>query len=111
MLRTISVHLELEIRGHTNMVFSTTPALGANIVTENLAFVVDGVPQEYRELVDIHGTRLHTFISEKGRIASDCGLAVEGRATPVEGDERVLITYLRPSRYCQSDSLTPTARS
>ena len=36
---------------------------------------------------------------------------VEGRVAPPTTEPLDLIRYLRPSRYCESDSLTPTARS
>jgi transglutaminase-like putative cysteine protease len=111
MLRSVSVHLELEIRGHTNMVFSMTPALGAIIASERLDFLLDGARQEAREIVDVHGTRLHTFVTEFGTLAVDYALEIGGRAEIEPVDERDLITYLRPSRYAQSDSLTPFARS
>ena len=111
MLRTISTHLELDIRGHTNMVFSLSAATGANLISENLTFALDGVPVEYSELFDVHGTRLHKFVTEKGRMVVDYFAQVDGRAAAAPTTELDLITYLRPSRYCQSDSLTPTARS
>jgi transglutaminase-like putative cysteine protease len=111
MLRTVSVNLELDIRGHTNMVFSMTPAIGIEPTRERLDFTVDGTAYESREIVDVHGTRLHTFIAEAGRMSVDYSTEVEGHAPPASVDERDVITYLRPSRYCQSDSLLPMARS
>jgi transglutaminase-like putative cysteine protease len=111
MLRSVSVHLELDIRGHTNMVFGMTPAVGHELVGERLDFVVDGVAQDAHELADLHGTRLHSFISESGRMAVDYSVEIAGRAEPAATSELDLITYLRPSRYAQSDSLTPFARS
>ncbi|WP_213813990.1 transglutaminase family protein [Glaciihabitans sp. dw_435] len=111
MQRNVSAHLELDIRGNTNMVFSLSAALGANIASENLDFILDGVKLDSRELHDIHGTRLHHFVSGAGRMIVDYNAQIDGRAEPVPTDEIDLITYLRPSRYCQSDSLAPTARS
>jgi transglutaminase-like putative cysteine protease len=111
MQRSVNVHLELEIRGHTNMVFSMTPSADVPLVSENLSFTVDGVDQPSRELVDIHGTRLHTFVCEAGKMAVDYSVEVADKAPSAPVDERDLITYLRPSRYAQSDSLTPFARS
>ncbi len=111
MLRTISVGLELDLHGPTNLVFGITPALGADIVTEHLEFSLDGTPQRYRELVDAHGTRLHQFESDEGRMSVDYTVQVTGRAAPAPTDDTDLIGYLRPSRYCESDSLTPTARA
>jgi len=49
MQRSANVHLELQIHGHTNMVFSMTPAIGANIASERLDFTLDGKAQPARE--------------------------------------------------------------
>ena len=111
MLRTVTSHLELDIRGSTNMVFSIAAAQGSAVTSEDLSFVLDGEPQRATELTDHRGTRLHTFIAGPGRMTVDYSANIAGRsdaATPVDLD---LVTYLRPSRYCESDSLTPTARS
>jgi transglutaminase-like putative cysteine protease len=111
MQRTVNVHLELELHGHTNMVFSMTPAIGNDIASELLEFRLDGEVQDAREIVDVHGTRLHTFVTERGQLAVDYSLDIGGEAAVAPIDERDLITYLRPSRYAQSDALTPFARS
>jgi transglutaminase-like putative cysteine protease len=111
MQRTASVQLELDLGGHTNLVFSIAAALGASIAAERLTFIMGGTTVDAREIEDIHGTRLHTFTAEHGRMLVDYSVTVDGRATPQPTSERELITYLRPSRYCQSDSLTPMARA
>lgn len=111
MLRSVSVHLELQINGRTNMVFSMTPAVGANITSERLMFELDGTQQEPGEILDLHGTRLQTFVTERGTLSVDYSLEIGGTATVAAVDELDLVTYLRPSRYAQSDSLTPFARS
>lgn len=110
MLRTVRTHLELELSGRTNLVFSLAVAQGATLASESLSFVLDGEPQRYDELVDAHGTRLQQFVSGPGRMVVDYEAVVEGTAPQPERDLD-LITYLRPSRYCESDSLTPTARA
>jgi transglutaminase-like putative cysteine protease len=111
MLRTVAVHLELELRGRTNLVFSMTPAVGHNIASERLVFRLDSVPQDAREISDLHGGRLQIFEADGGDMSVDYSLEVTGRAEPAPVDELDLVTYLRPSRYCQSDSLTPVARA
>jgi transglutaminase-like putative cysteine protease len=111
MLRSVSVHLELEIQGHTNMVFSMTPAVGANIASERLDFDLDGVRQNTTEIIDLHGGRLQHFVTERGSLSVDYALEIGGPAAKESINELDLITYLRPSRYAQSDSLTPFARS
>jgi transglutaminase-like putative cysteine protease len=111
MLRTVNVHLELALAGRTNMVFSMTPAVGATIATERLDFQLDGAEQPFSEILDLHNTRLHLFETKRGTLTVDYDLEVVGRADPAPVNELDLITYLRPSRYAQSDSLTPIARS
>ncbi len=111
MLRTVNVHLELALGGRTNMVFSMTPAVGATIATERLEFQLDGVSQQSSEILDLHSGRLQVFETERGTLTVDYDLEVVGRSEPAPINELDLITYLRPSRYAQSDSLTPVARS
>jgi transglutaminase-like putative cysteine protease len=110
MLRTVTVHLELATAGRTNMVFSMTPAIGATIASESLQFSLDGIAQPFREVLDLHGSRLQLFETGRGTLAVDYSLEVLGRADPAPVNELDLITYARPSRYAQSDTLTPLAR-
>ncbi|WP_411701019.1 transglutaminase-like domain-containing protein [Conyzicola sp.] len=111
MQRSVSAHLELDISGRTDMVFSLAVSANSVLDRENLSITLDGEPQFARELVDRHGTRLHRLIGEAGRMVVDYTAEVAGRAQPMPVDEIDLVAYLRPSRYCESDSLFPTARS
>jgi transglutaminase-like putative cysteine protease len=111
MLRTVTTRMELKLDGRTNMVFSLAAAMGASFNKEQLSFVLDGVPMSAHELVDPRGTRLHTFAAGPGRMLVEYTAEVAGRGIPAPDDELDPITFLRPSRYCESDSLTPTARS
>jgi transglutaminase-like putative cysteine protease len=111
MQRTVSAHLELDISGRTDMVFSLAVSANSLFNSENLSITLDGEPQFARELVDRHGTRLHRLIGNRGHMVVDYSAQVQGRSLPSPVDDIDLVTYLRPSRYCESDSLTPTARS
>jgi transglutaminase-like putative cysteine protease len=111
MRRTMKTRLVLDIQGRTNAVFSLAAASGNLIVNETLSFLLDGAPQTATELADVHGNRLHHFVSGPGRMLVEYTAEVDGRSTPAPTLDADLITYLRPSRYCESDSLTPTARS
>ena len=70
---------------------------------------VDGVPVQARELVDFTGNRMHVLDAIGSKIVMDYAAVVDGEAAPPPVDDFDLITYLRPSRYCESDSLAPTA--
>ncbi len=109
--RNVTSRLELDIKGRTSMVFSLAAARGTNFEVEKLRFELDGTEIEPTELVDDSGTRLHTLIGEAGTMVVEYSARVSGRSDPATVSELDLVTYLRPSRYCESDSLTPTARS
>jgi len=111
MQRSVSAHLELDISGRTDMVFSLAVSANSLFTRENLSITLDGEPQVATELVDRHGTRLHRLIGGAGRMVVDYSAEVSGRSPAPSVDEIDLVTYLRPSRYCESDSLLPTARS
>ena len=111
MLRNVSAHLELDIKGRTNMVLSLAVAAGSLLNSESLEIVLNGRRIEPKEIIDRHGTRLHQLIGEPGRMTIDYRAEATGSAPPLDDNDLDPIIYLRPSRYCESDSLTPTARS
>lgn len=111
MQRSVSSSLELRLTGRTELVLSVAVAEGVDLASETLSVTLDGAPVEWREVVDRHGTRLHLFDSGAGTMLVDYAAEVTGRHNPVPTSELDLIAYLRPSRYCESDSLLPTARS
>jgi len=111
MQRTVSSRLELDLAGRTDMVFSIAAAADAQFSSESIQFVLDGTELEFSEIVDRHGTRLHRLADGPGTLVVDYSATIEGRSSAMPVDEIDPIIYLRPSRYCESDSLTPTARS
>ena len=111
MLRTVTAHLGLTLEGRANMVFSIAAAQGSVVASESLTFLLNGRPLDATEITDPHGTRLHLVAAGPGTMVVDYSADVTGRAEPAPVADLDLVTYLRPSRYCESDSLTPTARS
>ena len=109
MERTVTSHLELTLSGPAELVFSVAVARGAPLASEELSLVADGQRVQARELVDGHGSRLHVLQTAAARVTLDYRAVVDGQFPPAPVDELDLITYLRPSRYCESDSLAPTA--
>jgi transglutaminase-like putative cysteine protease len=103
--------MEIEIAGLSELVFSMAVATESQLESESMSFLLDGVPQVATELVDRHGSRLHKFAAGPGHLSVDYRAEVSGHAAAPAVDELDLISYLRPSRYCESDSLLPTARS
>jgi transglutaminase-like putative cysteine protease len=111
MLRHVSAHLELDISGRTNMVLSLAVAQGNPLGSEHLAITLDGRAITPTEISDRHGTRLHQLVGDRGLMTIDYRAEITGAASPLDHSDLDPIIYLRPSRYCESDSLTPTARS
>ena len=111
MKRTVTSHLDLTLAGPTKLVYSVAVAAGAPFETELLSIVADGQPVQAHELVDAHGTRLHVLQTSATLVSLDYRAVVDGQLPAPPVDELDLITYLRPSRYCESDSLGPTAAS
>jgi transglutaminase-like putative cysteine protease len=103
--------MEIDLAGLSELVFSMAVATESQLASESMSFVLDGVPQQATELVDRHGSRLHKFAAGPGHLTVDYRAEVSGHAPAPSVDELDLISYLRPSRYCESDSLLPTARS
>ena len=110
MRRVVSVRLDVAVEATIDTVLSLAPATLPGIrIDETLTLTLDGAPVDVHEIVDDHGTRLHRAQVEPGRFVVAYDATVEGRAEPEPAEEHDLISFLRPSRYCESDSLAPTA--
>ncbi|MCM3347539.1 hypothetical protein, partial [Cytobacillus kochii] len=79
------------------------------VATEELSVTAGGSPLPHRELTTAHGTRLHVVQAPIGPVHVEYSATIVGRLAPAPIDEVDLLHYLRPSRYCESDSLGPTA--
>ena len=71
-------------------------------VEEELRGELDGEPVQVRELAAPHGGRVHALDSGVGALVVDYSATVTGVAEPLGADELELLTYLQPSRYCES---------
>ena len=111
MKRSVATHLDLGLSGPARLVFSIAVAQGAPLESESLDLLVDGQSVVARELVDIHGNRLHLLDVAGGPVTVDYRAVVDGQFEPPPVNDFDLITFLRPSRYCESDTLGPTAAS
>jgi transglutaminase-like putative cysteine protease len=111
--RTIASHLECDVAEPVHLVLSVAAAHGPHVADESLIVTVDGRPLEVDEIDDDHGTRLHVVRQVPvGAVLIDyaASLTPAHRATP-DGAEVEQVRYLRPSRYCESDRLSPLARA
>lgn len=111
MKRTVSAHLELELHGSADLIFSIAVAQGTGLESETFSIASGGAELEPRELIGRHGTRLHRLTGPKGKMTIDYSAVAIGQAKPAPVDELDLIEYRRPSRYCESDTLFSTSQA
>lgn len=112
MRRTVSAAMDLEVRSAADLVLAVSAVpLPGLAVDETLTVELDGAPLPLEELTEATGTRLHVGRSGAGTVAIRYDAVVEGTATPAPVEDLDLIAYRRPSRYCESDQLLPTAQA
>jgi transglutaminase-like putative cysteine protease len=102
--------MTLQVSDSTAFVLANVPARGVPLESERLLVTIDGRNLDVRELDEDPMTRLHLFESPAGIVTIDYSAVVVGRARPVAVHPTDPIVSLRPSRYVQSDALTPFAR-
>ena len=112
MKRTVSAHLDAQIIGTADLVLSIAVARGPAISDETLSITLDGAALQFAEVEDPDGTRLHVCRGiPAGSLAVEYAATVDGQALQASNTELAEQIYLRPSRYCESDSLFHIAQS
>ena len=111
MRRVVSARLDLDVESPIDLVLSIAAAAAPGIeTTETLILELDGRPVDFHEVIDDHGTRLHRALVEPGLLQVTYDAVVLGQAEPESAEEHDLISFLRPSRYCESDAWPPRPR-
>ena len=108
MIRDVGCSLGLAVSGPTRFALQITVARdpeGGPEPAETLTATLDGQPLPVRELRGAHHGRVHVIECGAGRLEVDYVAVVVGRCEATGGDELDLLTYLQPSRYCESDRL------
>jgi transglutaminase-like putative cysteine protease len=80
-------------------------------VQESLVVTCDGQPLTPQEVVLADGSRVHVTQAPTGRLLVQYSATVLGSADTVAVSDADRITYLRPSRYAESDRLVPIAEA
>jgi transglutaminase-like putative cysteine protease len=111
MKRSVSAHIAVRIDSPVTMVFAASVAEGITKEVETIDFRYGDSSITPVEISDLHGTRLHQFTVGAGTLTMDYWATVTGDAVPAAITAIDRITYLKPSRYCESDILLPTAVS
>lgn len=110
MRRIVSAAMALDVSAPADLVFAVAVArLPGLAVDDRLTVELDGAPLELEELTEATGTRLHVAHATTGRVSVRYDAVVDGTAAPAPVTDLDLIAFRRPSRYCESDQLLPTA--
>lgn len=110
MQRLVTAELDLELGSSVDLIFQISAAQQVPVVSESLTFTQGDRVYTPTEIVDQSGSRLHRLTGEAGRIEVRYEATVEGQAATSRTSDLEAITYLRPSRYCQSDEVFQQAR-
>jgi transglutaminase-like putative cysteine protease len=110
--RRVGAHLVLQAHEQAELVLQIAAAgLLAGQAEEELTIRRDGEPVASTEVAMPYGGRAHLLRVAPGRVTVDYSAVVRGTATQPEPTEADRVTFLRPSRYAESDRLAAVARS
>lgn len=115
MQRLVTAELDLELGASVDLIFQIAAAQTAPILREELTFTQTDPERGEKvytptELVDQFGSRIHRLQGEAGPIQVRYEALVDGPAAQRPTSDLEAITYLRPSRYSQSDEVFAQAR-
>ena len=110
MQRAVTAELDLDLAGPVDLIFQITAAQSVPLTSEQLVFRQGERTYTATEIVDQAGSRLHRLTAEPGLLEVRYEAVVDGRAADPRASDLETITYLRPSRYCQSDEVFTQAR-
>jgi transglutaminase-like putative cysteine protease len=102
--------MTLQVDARTDFILAVSTARTVPLAWDALTVSLDGRAIEPRQLDEDPRTRLQLFETDSGLLMIDYAAEVTGRAPAPEVSPLDSIVYLRPSRYVQSDTLTPFAR-
>jgi transglutaminase-like putative cysteine protease len=109
--RRVSARLELRVQQQSETILQVAVAGMEGLqVEEDLTVRLDGEVVKTTEVAMTHGGRAHLLILDPGRVSVEYGAVVRGAALRPEVTEADRVTYLRPSRYAESDRLAAVAR-
>lgn len=115
MRRTLHTTLTGTLSGPTTVYSIVAAATTYALLQESLLITLDGRPTEVTQILGPHGTRVHRFGLEERteqpvEFALTYNTIIDGEAPPALEDPIDLPTYLRPSRYCESDKVGQLVR-
>lgn len=110
MQRVVTAEMDLDLGGSVDLIFQIAAAQQMPVVSEELTFTQGDRVYTPTEIIDQSGSRLHRLTGETGRLEVRYEAVIDGRNPSTRTSDLEAITYLRPSRYCQSDEVFQQAR-
>jgi transglutaminase-like putative cysteine protease len=111
-LRRVGGHLVLDVPQPVSMILKLAVSeMPGTDLRERLTITCDGEPVTEAELAVPGEGRSHLLSAGPGRIVIDYAATVAGTADPARVSDAERMTYLRPSRYAESDRLGAVARA
>jgi transglutaminase-like putative cysteine protease len=102
--REVGAQIDVEVTAPTTLEFQVAVARQPGLdVRESLAITFNGKLLQPREIIGQHDTRIHSIEVGEGAVSLSYQATVSGEAEPTPIRDIDLITYLRPSRYAESD--------
>jgi len=108
--RIVTAEMDLELGASVDLIFQIAAAQAVPISNEQLTFTQGDRVYTPTEIVDQAGSRLHRLTGEPGPLEIRYEATVDGQAATSRTSDLEAITYLRPSRYAQSDEVFQQAR-
>ncbi|OBK40631.1 transglutaminase [Mycobacterium sp. 1245111.1] len=102
--REVGAQIDVDVTAPTTLEFQVAVAREPGLdVRESLAITFNGKLVQPREIIGPHNTRIHSIEVGEGAVSLSYQATVSGEAEPAPIRDIDLITYLRPSRYAESD--------
>lgn len=108
--RVVTAEMDLDLGASVDLILQITAGQQMPVATESLTFTQGDRVYTPTEIIDQSGSRLHRLTGEPGRLEVRYEATIEGHSASSRTSDLEAITYLRPSRYCQSDEVFPQAR-
>lgn len=104
LVRKVGAEIEVEVTEPTTLDFQIAVSRQSGVtLDESLAITLNGKVIEPSEIVGEHQTRIHVVQAGRGTVTASYSATVIGQADVPPVSDIDLITYLRPSRYAESD--------
>src|ERR1700734_188128 len=102
--REVAAQIDVEVTAPATLEFQVAVARQPGLeVRESLAITFTGKLVQPREIIGAHATRIHSIDVGEGAVSLSYSATVSGEAQPAPVRDIDLVTYLRPSRYAESD--------